>query len=157
MGRKIFSRNFVYVSAVIPQKNRFLVLKRGPKKQLYPNKWVFPGGKVEIGENVIEAVYREVKEEVNLELKDQLAFIRAYNFDVRKNSQSLGLVFCIPHLSGKVKLENDYEKYLWVTPQEFRKLDIIAGSENHIDNAAWVVRNHLFISRQKVQGVTNTD
>ncbi|MDY0410569.1 NUDIX hydrolase [Paracerasibacillus soli] len=31
--------------------------------------WVFPGGQVEVGENPIDGVIREVKEEVELTLK----------------------------------------------------------------------------------------
>lgn len=34
-------------------------------------KWEFPGGKIEIGESPVDAVIRELKEEVNIDLKSE--------------------------------------------------------------------------------------
>ena len=57
------------VAAVISdKKGRILVSQRALNAKLYPGKWQVPGGKVESGENYLEALKREVKEETDLEI-----------------------------------------------------------------------------------------
>jgi len=57
------------VAAVIQDKEgRILVSQRSLNSKLYPGKWQVPGGKVEKGENHLDALKREVKEETDLEI-----------------------------------------------------------------------------------------
>ena len=51
--------------ALIEQKGFYFIQKR-PAKGLFADLWEFPGGKVEQGETIPEALYREVKEELNV-------------------------------------------------------------------------------------------
>jgi len=55
------------VAAVIVQDGCLLLIKRGeaPSK----GKWSIPGGRVEWGETLVEAVKREVREETGLEIE----------------------------------------------------------------------------------------
>jgi 8-oxo-dGTP diphosphatase len=60
---------------IVPQKaaikdgNKYLILKRSPTSQTYPDCWDFPGGKMEKGEDVAKGLEREVKEETGLKIK----------------------------------------------------------------------------------------
>ncbi|WP_227394942.1 (deoxy)nucleoside triphosphate pyrophosphohydrolase [Jeotgalibacillus aurantiacus] len=57
------------VAAVIEnQQNEILCALRSEDMSI-PNKWEFPGGKVEEGENLQEALVREIKEELNCDIK----------------------------------------------------------------------------------------
>jgi mutator protein MutT len=64
MSREYPDRPFVGVGAVIAEGGRVLLVKRGhaPAK----GEWSIPGGTMEIGETVREAVVREVREETGL-------------------------------------------------------------------------------------------
>ena len=55
----------VAVGVVYNDKQEILVAKRPPGKP-YAGYWEFPGGKVEAGENVQQALSRELQEEVNI-------------------------------------------------------------------------------------------
>lgn len=55
------------VCAVILKENQILIAQRSEKMKL-PLKWEFPGGKLEDGENEKEAIVREIKEELNIEI-----------------------------------------------------------------------------------------
>ena len=57
------------VAAIIEnENNEILCALRSPEMTL-PNQWEFPGGKVEQGESLFEAIEREIKEELNCTVK----------------------------------------------------------------------------------------
>ena len=58
----------VVVGVIINKKNQVLIAKRA-NHQHQGNKWEFPGGKVENDESPTEALTRELKEELGIEVK----------------------------------------------------------------------------------------
>ncbi|WP_455539447.1 (deoxy)nucleoside triphosphate pyrophosphohydrolase [Terrisporobacter sp.] len=57
------------VAAIIENnENEILCALRSPDMSL-PNFWEFPGGKVEEGESVLEAIEREIQEELDCKVK----------------------------------------------------------------------------------------
>jgi 8-oxo-dGTP diphosphatase len=48
------------VSSVLVRNNKILLSKRSPSLKIYPNLYEFPGGKVELGETLKEALKREL-------------------------------------------------------------------------------------------------
>jgi A/G-specific adenine glycosylase len=57
------------VVAIIQKEGRILIQKR-PAGGLLGGLWEFPGGKVEPGESLTEALRREIREELGVEIKD---------------------------------------------------------------------------------------
>lgn len=57
------------VGAVLINNNKILLPKRSAKLPKYPNKYEFPGGKVEKGENLKDALKRELNEELCIDVK----------------------------------------------------------------------------------------
>ena len=76
---------------------KILLLLRDDKPSIpYPNRWDIPGGVVEQGESPEEAIIREMKEEIELDLKDfrvfkvfpwedrrETVFFKKLNLDIR--------------------------------------------------------------------------
>lgn len=54
------------VAAVIARRGRYLVGRRPPEKR-HGGLWEFPGGKLDPGEDWLEAVRRELREELRME------------------------------------------------------------------------------------------
>lgn len=64
------------VAGIILFKNRILCVQRPESKQQYiSKKFEFPGGKIETGETHIEALRRELLEELNLSFSNQSYFL----------------------------------------------------------------------------------
>ena len=61
------------VAAVIEKDGKFLICKRGPGGNC-AGLWEFPGGKIEPGETPIEAIKREISEELCAEIEPEEIF-----------------------------------------------------------------------------------
>ena len=58
----------INVTAAIMERNgKIFIAKRSSNSRL-PNKWEFPGGKVEVGETPEQCLRRELKEEFDIEV-----------------------------------------------------------------------------------------
>ena len=55
------------VCGIIEENQTYLIAKRG--KGVHENIWEFPGGKIEHNETREEAVVREIKEELHLDVE----------------------------------------------------------------------------------------
>ncbi len=60
--------HYLVTAAVIGRDGRFLIARR-PPEGLLGGLWEFPGGKVETGESIPEALQREIREELEVEIE----------------------------------------------------------------------------------------
>lgn len=67
MNRRYPQKPLVGVGAIIFRDDTVLLIQRGREPSY--GKWSIPGGAVELGETLREAVFREVSEEVGLEVR----------------------------------------------------------------------------------------
>ncbi len=107
---------------IIDPKGRLLVVRKENT-----HKYMLPGGKIDEGETPIEALIRELKEEVGLMIPPMLAhFIRTYEapaanepgYFVRSN-----LFFVLLPELVDVTPEAEIAEAIWITPKEIPNLD----------------------------------
>jgi 8-oxo-dGTP diphosphatase len=126
LKRRYPKRPVVGVGAVIIDRYRILLEKR--KNEPSKGKWSVPGGLVELGESVEEAVVREVQEETGLEV-DEPRLVDVVNY------VSLGekgaviyhyviLDYLVAVRSGKVKAASDADALRWVPFNEVEEYDL---------------------------------
>ena len=93
-----------------------------------PGKWCFPGGHLEKGEDILEAVVRELKEETDVNLpKEKFEFLcdsHAFDGDISK-------VF-VCNVSDDINVVcNEGEKMEWKTLNEIKEMEL-AGDQADI-------------------------
>jgi isopentenyldiphosphate isomerase len=69
--KKVFEKGFYHLGAdvwIINSDNKVLIQKRSQLKRLEPNVWAMTGGSVILGENSLETIVREAKEELNIDI-----------------------------------------------------------------------------------------
>lgn len=105
------------VAAIIQDEDgNFLCAKRGSWKST-PNKWEFPGGKPEPGEHLELALIREIKEELNTDIKVLSLFDSSLTNDIE-------LICFIAQLVGaKPIFSTDHSELIWLGEKELSKLD----------------------------------
>ena len=123
------------VSAGIFRDGKVLLVRRArePAKGVY----TFPGGRVEFGESLAEAVAREVREETGLTIEVLgLAGYREY-LPVRTNGLGhfIILPFAARWVSGEVALNDELDDFAWCTPSELGGRPITLGLEEIIQSA----------------------
>lgn len=85
--------NRIIVHALIKINGKYLVIKRSKEENVYPEYYDIPGGMVELGELPLEALSREVKEEVNLKIKNFNIIHEDSNYDKKKDKVFIRLVY----------------------------------------------------------------
>jgi len=97
------------------------------KSHKWRGKYVIPGGHIELGEKIEEALRREVKEETGLDV-DDIEFIRFQEFIFDQafwqKRHFIFLEFACKTNSSQVKLNSEGQEYLWVSLKEALKLPV---------------------------------
>jgi 8-oxo-dGTP diphosphatase len=103
-------------------KGEILLLQRPAEKRNFPNQWEFPGGKLDPGESIDQAVCREVREESGLSITaDSLA--GTVEFGV-KDLRVIMLVFHATSPSDRVTISHEHQAYRWVPLAQALTMDL---------------------------------
>lgn len=106
------------VAAIIQKENKILATKRGYGE--FINMWEFPGGKIESGETKEQALVREIKEELNIEINvDKFAIDIEYQYP---NFYLFMSCFMCSIKEGSIELleHNDGK---WITKEKLNTLN----------------------------------
>lgn len=88
---------------IINDKNEVLLIKRSANLENEPGKWARPGGKVEFGETVEEAVVREMGEELGIVVKVIRLLDATTNYCSAKGTHWIALGYLAKIVSGEPK------------------------------------------------------
>ena len=98
-------------------KGTYLLLQRTESAKHFPSAWETPGGKLDKGESFAEALVREAKEEVGLEIVLD-GLVGASEFELPHIK--VVLLYMKAHIvSGDVILSHEHQDYTWLPLSEF--------------------------------------
>lgn len=114
-------------------QNQYLICKMPATRGAYPNQWGLPGGGMEKGENITEALLREVKEELGEKVTFSEIVPWTFRDDTRTKlypdgtSQKVYMVYLIFDClieNSKIELSDEFEKYEWVDTKSLINYDL---------------------------------
>ena len=133
--------HYVTITGIIVREGKYLIAKRAGWEKAFPGKWTVPGGKMKVLDyalrqkdvgvywyNVLEdSLRREVKEEVNLEIKNigyvtSMVYIRSDNIPCLIIS-----LYAEPIDENPVKLCDALTEFAWVDLEEAKNYDLVEG------------------------------
>jgi len=119
------------VVGMLVDEDKFLIGRRKPDNKNYPDMWELPGGKIEEGETPWEAINREWKEELDINIRV------LHQIPEREMLETMVYPFIIRYESGKAKKNDhsdikfikisDINDYLF-TPISKKIIHIVKGS-----------------------------
>jgi 8-oxo-dGTP diphosphatase len=80
-----------------------------------------PGGVMNPGETELECLQRELKEEINCEMKNPVHF-QTFEGRTHDNAQSLRVTCYLVELQGEIKPANEIEEHKWIDKNHKLKL-----------------------------------
>jgi len=134
MWREYPTSPVVGVAAMIFSDESILLVKRGnePAK----GRWGLPGGVVEIGETVREAIAREVEEETGI-LVRPIELLDVFNNIIRDDEGRVRFhyvlcEFLCENVGGDLKASTDVSDAKWVPLLELSSIDMSRGTKQFI-------------------------
>ena len=120
-------KNIDVVAAVLFWEGKVLCVQRPECQKEYVSlKWEFPGGKVEVGESREEALLREIREELSVEIE-----VSEFSMTVEHTYSDFHLtmhVFKCVLDQGEITL-NEHAALKWLSIDELDRLDWVAADE----------------------------
>lgn len=108
--------------AVVKAHGKYLILLKSDEEDVTPNAFDLPGGRMEYGESPQEALKREVKEEVNLNVSVK-GVTDIWDFVMEKRKlQLVGITWACESedISDQVKLSFEHSDHFWKSFKEVK-------------------------------------
>ncbi|MBY6838015.1 8-oxo-dGTP diphosphatase MutT [Clostridium botulinum] len=119
------------VAAIIKKEGKIFITRRGYGE--FIDMWEFPGGKIETGESREDALHREIKEELELDI-NKLEYLTTIDYDYPNFHLTMHCFIC-QIAGGKLNL-NAHNDAKWVTFDE-------------LNNQKWVPADILVVNKLK--------
>ena len=125
------------VAAIILHEGRVFATQRG--YGTFKDGWEFPGGKIEPGETPKEALIREIKEELDVEIEVN-DFLETVEYDYPEFHLSMDCFFC-GIKSGEMVLK-EHEAAKWLTEDTLDSVDWLPADKGLIDGIRRYIRKN---------------
>lgn len=131
LEQKINNQPTTVVGGIIYQNKKILICQRKEVGD-HPLKWEFPGGKVRDFEENQEALRRELKEELNIEIIE-MSFFDEYLYEYKELSKKLKLVFYhILQFEGEMQ-NLVHHQLKWIDISNLSDYDFLEGDHKIIN------------------------
>lgn len=143
---------------IMNEKGEVLLQKRTANKRRNPNKWAKTGGQVDSGETVEEAIFREVKEELGIEIpQSQIKVANIFKSDDKNKRFAYNFIFVVNCKIDDFILQKDEVsevKYVTIEDMELAK----KNNDSNYTFCNWEDKNfyrEINLLKEKRERITN--
>lgn len=121
----------IVVGLVRNRQSQLLLCRMSPDRGVFPGQWGLPGGGIEPGETMEQALRREMQEELGIDIDD----IRPECFKDGRHTKTFAdgstrdvyMIFLLFHcraVQEELDLNEEFSEYRWVREDEAMQLDL---------------------------------
>lgn len=121
----------VVVAGAIERDGRYLAARR-TRPEWAAGRWEFPGGKVEHGESDEQALVREIREELGVEI----AVVRRVPGEWPLHDDLVLHLYVATLVEGDPQPLDHHDQLRWVTPAQFDEIDWLESDREAVDTLA---------------------
>lgn len=116
--------------AVIWNERQEILIDQRLAKDTFGNFWEFPGGKLELGETIEDCIKREIKEELNIDIR-----VREKLVNIDHNYPNLRVILHVYNCDfvGGIPTAIECSQILWVNVQELDQYQFPPANTRIID------------------------
>ncbi len=124
------------VAAIISRDDRILITKR-KQGSFMAGLWEFPGGKIEAGEKPRDALKREIKEELDVEIEiDELFYAKQHVYVLGTKKRQVKLFFYEARMTDGIIKCLGCDEYRWVTKSELKDYHFVDADAEVVEKLA---------------------
>jgi 8-oxo-dGTP diphosphatase len=115
-------------AGIIQKNTKILIAQRKKDSWMEPNKWEFPGGKVEPHETYEDCLIREIQEELGITISIKRLFMKTSHTYMKNNEEFpvTLMVFLADWTTGEAR-NIDCQDSKWIDAKELKKFDFAAA------------------------------
>jgi molecular chaperone GrpE (heat shock protein) len=140
---EITQRAVIYDSSA----KKFLLVKYSGENEgdKADESWSLIGGRMHDGENSLDALKREIEEEIGKIDYEGIGIVDSYMAD-----NNLRIAYLVNYKSGEIKLSEEHESFVWLTMEEIEKEKLFHGGvKQFINSAIAVIRSQEYLDGWK--------
>ena len=137
-------RPLLVTAALIRDGDRILIAQRQKDSRFEPNKWEFPGGKVDFGEHPEESLTREIEEELGIAINvGPLYSLGSHVYERNGMTRHVVILFYRCGMVGGRPVPVDVQDLRWVTREELSSYTYVDGDNPVVsdlvgDDGFWI-------------------
>ena len=126
-------RQRTIVCPLIKNDGDYLLCKMADNRGVFPGQWALPGGGIEPGETMEEALRREIREELGEQLeltrispwkfRDDTR-IKTYPDGTQEEVYMIYLIFDCESSNREIIINDEFQSFQWINPNELKNLDL---------------------------------
>jgi len=144
---KLVQRRIIVVPLIHNDRGEYLLCKMPENRGVFPGQWGLPGGGIEEGERMEDALKREIREELGLQVTDieplfftDGAFWKSFPDGSRREIYMIFLVFSCQSVGENVNLNEEFEDYAWVARNSLQDYDLNVATLKTFNKARLIER-----------------
>jgi nucleoside triphosphatase len=130
-GKDEVKWRIIVVGVIQNAEDEYLICRKPKNRGVFPGQWALPGGGIEPGEHMQDALRREIKEEVGIEIFDirplffkDGQYSKLYPDGSREDVYMIFLVFTCRAGSKEVVIGDEFETFTWVSKEKLSGYDL---------------------------------
>jgi 8-oxo-dGTP diphosphatase len=142
-----FKRQIPSNTITFNKNGEILLCRRISSDKLWHDKWEFPGGTIEFGEDPKQTAMRETKEETGIDVEILSDYPIVMNYADKNNNQDfICISFIAKYKSGEITIGQDdgVSDVKWISPININYDDCLPLTKEIVDESLKLIKNYEY-------------